>query len=267
MNSNAKTYIDQLTSKGEISFTAKKMQVDLKCTSKAAERAIYRLKKSKEIVGIVKGYYLILTPKFRKMGCLPADYFIIDLMNHWKQKYYVGLLSAALYFGAAHQQAQIFQVVVDRHRRSIHCGRVRIEFITKKIIVDSEVTQLKARSGMMNISTPAATMMDLCLYLRQSGAWGHVATILHELGEAVKPADLKKLLLKNKELTWVQRLGYILEKLGHSMLSQILYNYLKNKKLNIVGLAPYYPITGAPRDAKWKIAINAKWESDLNDFS
>jgi len=79
---------------------------------KAALNALARLKKKKEIVSPSKGYYLILTPEFRKQGCLPADYFIDDLMQHWKKDYYVCLLTAALYYGAAHQQPQTFQVMI-----------------------------------------------------------------------------------------------------------------------------------------------------------
>ena len=126
-NKNAREYIDQLTAQGEVSFTVQKMIFDREITKKAAERAIYRLKRKKEIIDIAKGYYLILTPEFRKLRCLPPDYFIDDLMKHWQQTYYVGLLSAGLYFGAAHQQPQIFQVVIDRYRPAIRCGHVKIE--------------------------------------------------------------------------------------------------------------------------------------------
>jgi predicted transcriptional regulator of viral defense system len=265
MNRNANEYIDLLTARGEISFTTKGMGFELAITPKAVERAIYRLRRKKEIAVVSKGYYLILTPEFRKLGCLPPDYVIDDLMRHWQQNYYVGLLSAALYFGAAHQQPQIFQVVTDQYRRAIHCGHVKIEFITKKIIAATPTTQLKTHTGTMNVSTPESTMMDLCVFLRRSGGLSHVATVLDELAEAVDPKTLKSLLEKNNEFTWVQRLGYLLDHLGHKELAEVLYQHIENKKTNIVPLVPYYRMTGAERNIKWRIAINAVVESDVHD--
>ncbi len=241
------------------------MHRDLGITTKAVERVIYRLKQKKEIVAVTKGYYLILTPEFRRLGCLPPDYFIDDLMQHLQQKYYVGLLSAALYFGAAHQQPQIFQVVTDRYRHAIHCGHVKILFVTKKTLSNIEVTQLKTKTGLMNISTPEVTMMDLCMFMRRSGGLSYVVTVLDELVESVDSKALKKMLEKNNELTWIQRLGYLLDHLGYNKLSAIVYQYIKNQKTNIVPLVPYYSKTGASRDAKWRVAINAIVESDIHD--
>lgn len=265
MNMHAKIYIDQLTAHGEISFTAQKMQKELGITMKAVERSIARLRQKKEIVSLVKGFYLILTPEFRKMGCLPPDYFIDELMQHWQQNYYVGLLSAALYFGAAHQQPQIFQVVTDQYHRSIRCGHVKIEFITKKIISDIPTQQLKTHTGLMTVSTPEATMMDICMFLKRSGGLGHVATVLDELAETASSAHLNDLLEKNKECTWKQRLGYLLEQLGWNELAEVLHTHVANKELNVVPLVPYYSAVGAKRDATWRVAINATIESDVHD--
>lgn len=265
MDINAKDYIDQLTARGEISFTTQKMHDGMGVTIKAVERAIYRLRKKGEIANVAKGYYLILTPEFRKLGCLPPDYFIDDLMRHWQQNYYVGLLSAALYFGAAHQQPQVFQVVTDQYRRAIRCGHVKIEFFTKKNISDTPTRQLKTHTGMMSVSTPEVTMMDLCVFLRRSGGLSHVATVLDELAESANPKDLKQLLEKNNELTWIQRLGYLLEQLGRNELAEIIYQYIKDQETNIVPLVPYYSMRGAERNTKWRIAINAVMESDVHD--
>ena len=80
--------------------------------------------------------------------------------------------------------------------------------------------QLKTHTGIMTVSTPEATMMDLCMFLQRSGGLSHIATVLDELAESVIPEHLKKLLEKNNELTWMQRLGYLLEQLGHKELAK-----------------------------------------------
>lgn len=262
---NAQYFINTLSANGDVSFTFKQMQMETGNSTKAVERALYRLKRKGEIATVAKGFYLILPPEFRKLGCLPPDYFIDDLMNHWGEKYYVALLSAALYHGAAHQQPQIFQVITDQYHPPIHCGHVHIEFSKKKTIIDLPITRLKTHTGMMNISTPEATMMDLLIFIRRCGGISHVATVLNELADSADRKAINILLENSIECTWKQRMGYLLDYVGHAELSKVIFEHLKNKRTNIVPLVPYYPITGTERNAKWRIAINTKVEDDLHD--
>jgi hypothetical protein len=55
-----------------------------------------------------------------------------NLMERLKNPYYVGLLSAAQYHGAAHHHPQEFQVVTETNRRLLECGGVRVVFIAAK---------------------------------------------------------------------------------------------------------------------------------------
>ena len=50
-------------------------------------------------------------------------------MAHLNQPYYVALLSAAAYHGAAHQKPQVFQVMIPKARRGLECGGVRVDFV------------------------------------------------------------------------------------------------------------------------------------------
>lgn len=267
LNSKAKSYIDTLTANGRISFTTRDLQTAMKSTYKAVERSIYRLKRKGEIATPAKGYYLILTPEFRKLGCLPPDYFIDDLMRYWQQSYYVGLLSAALFLGAAHQQPQIFQVVTNQYHKPIRCGHVRIDFITKKSFTNTPIKKLKTHTGTMNISTPETTMRDLINYIRRSGGISHVATIIDELAESVDPSHLKNLIVATQEMTWTQRLGFLLDYLGHNKLADTLHPFLKREKVNIVPLVPYSKMTNTKRNKKWRVAVNAVIESDTNNIN
>ena len=199
------------------------------------------------------------------MGCLPPDYFIDDLMLHWQQQYYVGLLTAALYFGAAHQQLQTFQVVVSKPRPAIHCGRVRIEFITKSDISKTPTQQLKTRTGYMTVATPEATVMDLIQFMNRCGGINYVVTVLEELAESVNPKMFKELLTKKHERSGLQRLGFLLEFLGHETTSELVYQSVANKDLRVVPLDPSISITGTKRNSKWQVALNSTIESDLDD--
>lgn len=263
--SKARKYIDSLTAKGKISFTVKQYCDALKVSYKAAINSFEHLRQSKEIASPNKGYYLILTPEFRQQGCLPAELFIDDLMQHWNMNYYVSLLSAALYHGAAHQQPQMFQVMLNNKKEDIHCGNILIEFIQNNQMINTPTQQLKTRTGYFKISTPEATAMDMMKYMRQSGGIGRIATVLDELSESMSAIALSQLAMQSKEQAWKHRLGYILDKLGHIKLAKTLYGTLDKKPVNIIPLVPYTSITGAARDKKWHIAINANIESDLDD--
>ncbi len=63
----------------------------------------------------------------------------------------------------------------------------------------------------------------------------------------------------------MQRLGYLLEYLGHNELAAVIYQHIKNKKTNIVPLVPHSSITRTQRNTKWRVAINAIVESDIDD--
>lgn len=261
----AQQYLDNLTSEGKISFTKEALQFELGLTTNAAHCVLRRLKQKKQIVSPAKGYYLILTPEFRHLGCLPPDFFIDDLMKHLKIDYYVALLSAALYYGAAHQQPQIFQVMIPGVHPMIQCGRVKIQFIKNKFLHDSITTVLKTRTGYMKISTPEATAKDLLTFIRQSGGIGQIATVIDELTENLNAEKLQAIALQDKQYQWVQRLGYLLDTLGYTTLSNNLYSIIENKKLRTIPLVPHRKMTGSVRNKKWRLAENTVIESDLHD--
>lgn len=261
----AQEYLNYLISEGRISFTREAMQRDLGLTTNAISCTLRRLKQKKQIISPAKGYYLILSPEFLHLGCLPPDFFIDDLMKYLKIDYYVALLSAALYHGAAHQQPQIFQVMISSARSAIQCGQVKIQFIKNQSLNEGAIVQLKTRTGYMRVSTPETTARDLLNFIGQSGGVGQVTTIIDELAEVLNLEKLRALALRDEQRQWIQRLGYLLETLGHSILAEALFSVIKNYKLRIIPLVPHREMTAVPRDKKWRIAKNAAIESDLND--
>ena len=258
-------YIDSLTANGEISFTLENFCHGLGVNRNAGLTALDRLKKQKKVVSPGKGYYLILTPEFRNKGCLPADFFIDDLMRYFNMDYYVSLLSASLYYGAAHQQPQMLQVMLPDKKRNIQCARVSIEFIKNTHFYQTPKKKLKTRTGYMDVSTPAATAMDVTKYMRQCGGISRIVTVLDELAESIDSNALKQLAEASKEYFWIHRLGFILDRLGKTDLAEVLYKTLNKNRTGIIPLVPYDPIKSVPRDKKWRIAINAVVESDLDD--
>src|SRR5918996_1476314 len=125
-------YIANLAAAGRYSFTAGYAREALGASANAAYLALGRLMRQKIIASPARGFYVIVPPEYRALGCLPADQFIPALMQRQGQSHYAGLLSAAQYHGAAHHRPQEFQVMLAKARRPIRCGQVRVAFIVRK---------------------------------------------------------------------------------------------------------------------------------------
>jgi hypothetical protein len=122
-------------------------------TEKAVERSLSRLREHGTIASPRKGFYVIVPPEYRAAGCLPASWFIDDLMKFIKEPYYIGLLSAAELFGAAHHRPQELQVISKQARRPLECGRVRIRFFAKRYIKQTPNRLPAAQVPNFNLNT------------------------------------------------------------------------------------------------------------------
>jgi len=189
------------------------MQSALGVSAAAAKLALSRLAKQKVIASPARGFYVILPPEYRSLGCLPADQFIPVLMKRLDLPYYAGLLSAAQFHGAAHQRPQEFQVFLGKNRRSIQCGAVRVAFLARKRLAEVPVQNFDTPRGTILVSTPEATALDLVGYAHRAGGLSQVATVLSELAERIDPEKLAAA-ARTAPVAWAQRLGYLLEHLG-----------------------------------------------------
>jgi predicted transcriptional regulator of viral defense system len=259
---NARNFLDRLASSSRYSFSTSEALQALGISRSALKVALGRLARQKRIVSPARGFYLIVPPEYRSLGCLPADQFIPDLMQRLKLPYYAGLLTAAQYHGAAHQRPMEFQVFVEKPRRRIACGGVRVEFIVRKDVARVPVQKLNTPRGSIVVSTPEATAIDLIGYQRQTGGLSQVATVLAELAERI---DSRKLALAaaTAPIPWVQRLGYVLDQVGAADKAQKLKALVRARAHEPVPLLPSAPYTKTSRHADWRIYVNAKVEVDL----
>ena len=69
---------------------------------------------------------MAIPPQYQRRGVPPAKVFIDELMNYAGKSYYVGLLSEASMFGAAHHAPQEFQILTPDQMKDIHIKRLRI---------------------------------------------------------------------------------------------------------------------------------------------
>jgi predicted transcriptional regulator of viral defense system len=259
---NTRDYIEQLASKGRYHFTSREAQEALNVSAAAAKLALNRASRQGQIASPARGFYVIVPPEYRALGCLPAEQFIPALLDRKGLPYYAGLLSAAQYYGAAHHRPQQFQVILAKNRRPIECGKVRVAFIARKRIEDVPIREFNTARGTIRVSTPEATAIDLAGYPQHAGGLSQAATVLAELSEAMAP-DLLPQAAKSAPLPWSQRLGYLLELVDAGEAASVLANYVSDQVKEYTQLVPGSEDGDGERNARWKIIVNASVEPDL----
>ena len=209
-------YVSGLLSAGRTVFTAEEAEQALGVGHGAFLDAAERLQRRKALVSPRQGFYVVVPPQYASWGAPPPTWYIDPIMRHERQTYYVGLLMAAQFHGATHHAVMEFQVVSAKRLPSLRVGRSRIAFYFRKDMdaVAAGIEGRKTDTGTMNISSAALTALDLLRYPQASGGIDHVATVLSDLAEEVDPDQLAALAAR-VERPVVQRLGHLLERVGH----------------------------------------------------
>jgi len=257
----ARDYVDSLASAGRNHFSTAQAQTALGVSADAVKQALNRLSKQGVIASPLRGFYVIVPPEYRSLRCLPAEQFIPALMEHLGLSYYVGLLSAAQYYGAAHHRPQEFQVFVEKNRRPVERGAVRVAFIARKKLRDVPVRKFNTPRGTINVSTPEATAIDLAGYADHAGGLDQSATVLAELAEQIDPGLLVKV-AGSAPVPWAQRLGYLLELSEADQVAGPLKKLVRERARNYALLAPAGSKDGE-RAADWKLIVNETVEPEF----
>ncbi|WP_052496596.1 type IV toxin-antitoxin system AbiEi family antitoxin domain-containing protein [Pedobacter lusitanus] len=258
-------FINELRSNGRYAFSLPEVRSRFEQSDEAIKKALQRLKKKKEIALVRNEFYVIITPEYRSKGILPPSLFISELMKFLERDYYVGLLNAATYYGAAHQQPQSFSVITMKPSlRNVNSDTLKINFYIKKEWEKMDVVQKKVDTGYINVSSPELTALDLVNYFDQAGGLNRVATVLEELCESIDANKMLDLAKRYSPITAVQRLGFLLEDiLNRRDLSDPIKDYLKTVN--------YFPVLLRPQKEKpemitgndWKVVQNIEIETDL----
>ena len=256
----ARQYLDRLAAGGRYHFSSAEARSALGST--AAKFALQRLARQGAIASPARGFYVIVPPEYRSLGCLPADQFIPALMKTLKQPYYAGLLTAAQYHGAAHQRPQEFQVFLEKARLPIECGRVRVGFVVRNRLRDVPVQELNTPRGTLRISTPEATALDLVGYHRRAGGLEQVVTVLSELAERLDPDKLAAA-AASAPVAWSQRLGHLLERAGARAKTAPLKRYVQTNAHDTVILLPRARARKTRREGAWKLIVNVDAKPQL----
>jgi predicted transcriptional regulator of viral defense system len=262
-------WIEDLPKRGKITFSQEEVEKQFPDISLDNIRnSLYRLVKQKKIQSVWRGFFVVVPIEYALRGVVAPIEYIDQLMKHLNQPYYIGLLSAAAMYGAAHQQPMALTLITDsKHLRDKTKNDVKISFFSKKEIPDKYIKQMTTRSGYIQVSIPELTAMDLIMYVKQVGGINRTATILNELAEIINFENIENDFFNGFNVPVIQRLGYLLDELGYNELSAQLLNKTKQANLNFRN----YPLNiskkldnnyGYQIDNKWKIIINGPIEID-----
>lgn len=253
-------FLDLILSQGRKTFSFMDFFLFKHNVTNATRQSIKFMVKKKLVRALADNLYVILSPSERKMGKIQPDSFIDQLMSHKKLSYYVGLLSAASFYGAAHQRPLVFQVITNRQVLIPRKFLPDVEFHNKKRFPEYCITKEKGQFGYINYSSPALTVYDLIKFEKDAGTLYNIIPVISELIPHLKISDIKNLLKNKVEVAYIQRLGYILEKLRYSNVKPLFA--VAQKATANIPLSRLEHRSGVI-NKKWRIIDNINWEDIL----
>jgi len=253
-------YIYELESNGKYCFTLMDAVRGSGSNQNAVRASLRRLMKKGRIAMPFRSFYVLVPPQYHKLKCLPAEQFIPELMAYRKLEYYVGLLSAASYYGAAHQRPQELQVLVPKTIKPLQCGVVKVSFIMKSSMRMSHTVKRNTPRGILTVSSPEVTAFDLVGYPNRCGGYDNIIIVLLELLERIDGRRIAQI-STDQPKAWAQRLGFLLDFVGAKAdLTDPLAEEVGARIRDYVALVPAINSRGCKRNSRWKILENAKLE-------
>jgi hypothetical protein len=227
---------------------------------RAVEAALRRLAKKGAIRRLLpkSPAFVIVPPEHRTMGLPPVDWWLDDLMAHFKQDYYLGLLSAAAAHGSSHFAVMETQVVTTKWLRPIENGRHRIRFFQKTKVQEASASTRQNAWGPLKIAAPATTALDLVAYHVCSPA--QTSLILADLAPIISVSELSKALAVQADVPAAQRLGLLLDRAGASKAAGTVAVWLRGETTAPVDLEPN--AGDGTIDGKWNVRVNTGLEAN-----
>ncbi|MDR0541257.1 MAG: type IV toxin-antitoxin system AbiEi family antitoxin [Dysgonamonadaceae bacterium] len=254
--------------RGNATFTRQELVANFSNLSEQTiKNNLNLLIKKGQIFPVFKGFYSVIPISYALMGIVPPEFYIDDLMKSLNRQYYVCLLNAASYYGAAHQKPQIFSVITSLPTlRDTTKRNIKINFIaTRKTIPQKWLKNIRGENGDFLISKSELTAADLITFQKEIGGLNRSCTVIYELMETVKFGKLDKTFFEYVPTSTIQRLGYLLEnELEQQQQADILFSKAKthNCKFQKLPLKSNKAIENCEINDKWKIVINETIEID-----
>lgn len=227
----------------------------------ARKRAVSRLIAKRSIVSPWHNFYVIVPMEYKLTGVVPPQFYLDQLMQFLDSEYYVALLNAAEFYGAAHQRPQNQAVFVGRKnlRSGFKAGSEILLYYRMHLPMDY-TRKFQTATGYLNVSSAELTALDLVDAEQEIGGLTRAATVLSELAEEVRFTAVNQDILSFFPVSTVQKLGYLLEVvLEEYDRAEELYALAKRAGLRFRKVA-----LKSSKDVNISLEINRKWKVIVN---
>jgi len=262
-----KSWIEEMQSSGKSCFTFSEVLEHFRThNSDSLKRSLTRLASKHKICSVWKGFYVIIPIEYQSKGIVPVVYYIDQLMKFLGRDYYISLLNAAEFYGAAHQRPMEFTVMtISPSLRSTLKKDTKINFNNKSVILTQYTEQRKTPTSYIRISSPELTATDLIQFEKTIGGLNRVSTVLYELAESCFFKKLKADFFEYVPTSVIQRLGYLLdEELDFKKQADDLYSIAKKFGCSFhkTPLKNRKSIIDCSINDRWNIIVNEQIEID-----
>lgn len=171
-----------------------------------------------DIISPVRGFYVIVPTEYALTGNVPALFYVDKMMKFLHRHYYVALLNAAEFYGAAHQRPQSFSVVntLPTLRSGIRSNTQFVFITIRSTINESFVIKKDGRLGAISVSSPELTALDLIVHEKKVGGLNRVCSVINDLVDSFSVERFNDDFIKLSSIPIYQRLGYILDEIVDS---------------------------------------------------
>lgn len=266
-------FVDDRLVRGRSHFSREEVRAALDLKPAGLTDAITRLVKKRRLANPRHGFYLILRPEDQIAGAPDPVRWIEPLMKHQGLDYRISLLRAAAFHGSSHQAAMVFQVVTPKQLRDFEIGRHRLQFVYQtpeafaQVNQPNRLDQIKTDTGFAKVAGVELTLLDCARYFHKAAGINGVAQIAKDIGAKAEPRALAKVAAAYENSS-VRRLGYLLERAGHTRQANALEPFAKKAKTAVPLDPSVKPLIESlaelhEKDAKWKLVINEAVEIDF----
>ena len=233
-------------------------------SEKGMKTELRRLSSKGRIQSVYRGFYVVVPIQYQLQGIVPPNYYIDELMTHVGKPYYIGLLSAAAMYGAAHQRPMLTQVMTVEPRIKASGKNPLLEWHYRLDIPENSILTKNGEIGVVRYSSAELTSVDLVQFAGHVGGYQRVATVLAELIEMVDMSKMRDIQNYATKAT-LRRLGCLLEcVLEETNKADELFDIIRGqgREWNIICLSNAHPQNNDAQSNRWRVNLNVEIEID-----
>lgn len=204
------SYIREREIRGQVTFTLEEIREETGLSARSVVTELQRQVAHGRIAIPYRGFYVVVPPQYALKGIVPPTYYIHELMKAVGKPYYLCLLSAAAFHGAAHQRAMQTQVMTVSPRIKPSGMNNLLDWNYRQQIPSELLLSRNTEMDVVLYSNPELTAVDLVQFAGHVGGFQRAATVLSELVAEVDMARIEQVFPYTTMAT-LQRFGYILE--------------------------------------------------------